>query len=233
MKHIKHIAIALFGGTGERFGAPYPKQFVNLGGEPMLVVTLRGLSQCVDIDEIYVVSHADSLDDTRNLIVAHQIKKIKAIIKGGNTRQASSRLALEFLKKSGTPEDAIVLICDGDRPCIDPQLIHDCFLAAEDNGASVAAVPCTDSVLLSRNGKHVDEYVPRKSVYLVQTPQAFLFRIIYKAHKNGKRKEVTDDASLLVGTKVKIAIVPGRADNIKITVPDDVKAYLAWKDKKR
>lgn len=229
----KHICIALFGGTGERFGAPYPKQFVKLGEDPMLIVTLRELSHCVDIDEIYVVAEPSSRDDVYNLIVAKQIKKIKAILRGGATRQESSRLALEFLKRAGTPADALVMIADGDRPCVDPELVHKCFLAAEEKGASVVAVPMTESVLMSRDGKKVSQYLPREEVYSVQTPQTFLFATILNAHIRFRRKTVTDDASLVAMMKKPIALVPGNKDNIKITVPDDVNAYMLWKAKQK
>ncbi|MBQ7250144.1 MAG: 2-C-methyl-D-erythritol 4-phosphate cytidylyltransferase [Bacilli bacterium] len=227
----KHICIALFGGTGERFGAPYPKQFVKLGDDPMLIVTLRGLSKCVDIDEIYVVAEPSSRNDVYNLILANQIKKVKAIMRGGATRQESARLALEFLKKSGTPADAIVMIADGDRPCVDPEIVHRCFLAAEQVGASVTAIPMVDSVLVSRDGKTVSDYLKREQVFAVQTPQTFLFSLIYKAHKKYQNVKVTDDASLVKMLGKEIALVMGSKDNIKITVPDDLAAYLSWKNK--
>ena len=226
-----HVCVALFGGTGERFGAPYPKQFVKLGDEPMLIVTLRALSKCVDIDEIYVVAEPSSRDDVYNLILAHQIRKVKAIIRGGATRQESSRMALEFLKRSGCPNDAIVMIADGDRPCVDPMMVHRCYLAAEDKGASVVAIPMVDSVLYSPDGQSVDHYLDRECVYAVQTPQTFLFSLIYRAHQKYRDRRVTDDASLVSLLRKPIAIVPGRKDNIKITVPEDVNAYLAWKAK--
>lgn len=234
MGNSKHICVALFGGTGERFGAPYPKQFVKLdGNDPMLIVTLRELSKCVDIDEIYVVAEPSSRDDVYNLILANQIKKIKAILRGGPTRQDSSRLALEFLKRSGTPADALVMIADGDRPCIDPDIVHKSFQAAEEVGASVVAVPITESVLLSKNGSKVGSYLDRNNVYVVQTPQTFVFASILNAHIRFQKKVVTDDASLVAMAKKPIAIVPGSKDNIKITVPDDVIAYQAWKKKRK
>ncbi|MCR5348000.1 MAG: 2-C-methyl-D-erythritol 4-phosphate cytidylyltransferase [Bacilli bacterium] len=229
----KHVCIALFGGTGERFGAPYPKQFVTLGDEPMLIVTLRGLSRCVDIDEIYVVAEPSSRDDVYNLILAKQVKKVKAILKGGPTRQDSARLALEFLKRSGTPNDAIVMIADGDRPCVDPDLVHRCYAYAEEVGASVAAIPMSESVLCSQDGKRVSAYLDRSTVYTVQTPQTFLFSLIYAAHQKFKKRPVTDDASLVSLMHKPIAIVPGNKENIKITVPEDVAQYLAWKAKRK
>ena len=228
----KHICVALFGGTGERFGAPYPKQFVKLDDAPMLIVTLRGLSKCVDIDEIYVVAEPSSRNDVYNLILANQIKKVKAIMRGGATRQESARIALDFLKKSGTPADAIVMIADGDRPCVDPEIVHKCFVAAEATGASVTAIPMTDSVLVSKDGKLVSDYLDRTQVYAVQTPQTFLFSLIYKAHHKFRNVPVTDDASLVQKLGKDIALVMGSKDNVKITVPDDVAAYLSWKNKK-
>lgn len=229
----RHICIALFGGMGERFGAPYPKQFVKLGDDPMLIVTLQELSRCVDIDEIYVVAEASSRADTYNLIVSRQIKKVKAVLVGGATRQESARLALEYLKRTNVPGDALVMIADGDRPCVDPNLVHRCFVAASEVGASVAAIPMRESVLLSGDGKRVDEYLNRETVFTVQTPQTFLFSTIYRAHVKFQKKVVTDDASLVAKLGKPIAIVMGSRDNVKITVPEDLKAYFAWKAKKR
>ena len=229
----RHICIALFGGMGERFGAPYPKQFVKLGDDPMLIVTLQELSHCVDIDEIYVVAEASSRADTYNLIVSRQIKKVKAVLVGGATRQESARLALEYLKRTNVPGDALVMIADGDRPCVDPNLVHRCFVAAAEVGASVAAIPMGESVLLSGDGKRVDKYLNRETVFTVQTPQTFLFSTIYRAHVKFQKKVVTDDASLVAKLGKPIAIVMGSRDNVKITVPEDLKAYFAWKAKKR
>ena len=233
MDSTRNVCIALFGGTGERFGAPYPKQFVNLEDEPMLIVTLRELSRCVDIDEIYVVAEPSSRNDVYNLILAKQIKKIKAILRGGPTRQDSSRLALEFLKRSGVPSDAIVMIVDGDRPCVDPELVHRCYVTAAETGAAVAAIPVTESVLVSNRSGDVDHYLPRDSVFVVQTPQAFLFSTIYRAHQKFKSRPVTDDGSLVSLMGKKVSVVIGNKDNVKITVPEDVKKYLEWKAKRK
>ena len=199
----------------------------------MLIVTLRELSRCVDIDEIYVVAEPSSRDDVYNLILAKQIKKVKAILRGGATRQESSRLALEFLKRSGTPADALVMIADGDRPCVDPEIVHKSFLAAEKTGASVVAIPMSESVLMSKDATKVAQYLPREQVYTVQTPQTFLFATILNAHIRFRKKVVTDDASLVAMLKKPIAIVVGSKDNIKITVPEDVNAYLLWKAKQK
>lgn len=223
------IALVLFGGTGERFGAPYPKQFVDLGDEPMFVVTLRAFSLSNDVDEIYVVSEAGTIPTCRDLILSRQIKKVKAIVRGGATRQESVRLGLEAMEKGGVKENDLVLIADGDRPNVNDKLIADNFRIAYQLGACLTAIPVTDSVLLG-GGDLARSYLDRNCVYLAQTPQTFRFETIYKAHEKLKDKAFTDDASLLIHLHKKVAIVRGSSKNIKITVPEDVETYLHNKE---
>ncbi|MBO5528853.1 MAG: 2-C-methyl-D-erythritol 4-phosphate cytidylyltransferase [Bacilli bacterium] len=227
--HHRHICVALFGGKGERFHAPFPKQFIDLDGEPMILVTLKALSLCGAIDDIYVVSEVNSIEQVYNLLQDAGIPKIKDILPGGKTRQSSSLSALEHLKKTGVKDDAIVMIVDGDRPCIDESIIARSYDAAEKNGAAVVAAPVTDSILLSKDGKRVSEYIDRSTVYAVQTPQTFRFSIIYEAAKRFQSQLVTDDASLVKLLGKPVALVVGKKDNIKITVPEDIEAYISWK----
>ena len=91
----------------------------------------------------------------------------------------------------------------------------------------------TDSALVSKDGKTVSDYLDRSEIFAVQTPQTFLFSLIYKAHHKFRNVPVTDDASLVQKLGKEIAIVIGSKDNVKITVPDDVAAYLAWKNKRK
>ena len=231
MERTRHVCVALFGGTGERFGAPYPKQFVLLDDEPMILVTLKALIACPDIDEIYIVTEPKTRDQVYSLVMEHRLHKIEGILNGGATRQESSRLAMEFLLGVGVPRDAIVLICDGDRPCVDPDLVHRCYAKAEECGAAVTAIPMTESVLLGDKEGNVDRYLDRDYVYAVQTPQAFRFSLIYRAHMKFADKRVTDDASLVTYLGKPVGIVAGSRDNIKITVPQDVDTYRTWKTK--
>ena len=230
MSEPRRICIALFGGTGQRFGAPHPKQFVPLGPEPMVVVTLTALSECPDIQDIYVVSERNSSSAVFQLVLDKNIAKVRAVINGGATRQESARLALEYLDSIHVHPDSLVMIVDGDRPCVDPELVRQCYEEAERVGASVAALPSTESILISKDGKYVSKYLDRKQVFSVQTPQTFRFSLIYQAHEKFAKKEVTDDASLVRLLKKPIAVVLGNKDNIKVTVPEDVNTYLAWKE---
>ena len=221
----KHIVLVLFGGTGQRFGSPYPKQFADLGKEPMFVVTLNRFSASDAVDEIYVVVEPSTVETCRDLILSRQIKKIKAIVKGGSTRQESARFGLDFLAKQGVRNEDLVMIADGDRPNVGDKLILDNFLTAFELGSAVTAMPVTDSVLYEEEGKAA-KYFDRKKIFLAQTPQTFRFGLIYKAHRKYAKTRVTDDASLLTLMHKKVPIVLGSKENLKITTPDDVEAYL-------
>ena len=231
MSSSRHICIALFGGTGERFGAPYPKQFVPLGDEPMVLVTLKALSNCEEIEEIYVVSEPTSREKVYNLVRGANLTKVRAILSGGKTRQDSSRLALEHLAESGVEKDALVTIVDGDRPFVDSRIVHESYEAAENIGASVVAIPATSSMLCSEDGKTVSNYLDRGKIYAVQTPQTFRFGLIYEAAERFKDPPVTDDASLIRLAGGEVALLQGSPDNIKITVPADVDIYLHRREK--
>ncbi len=228
---MKRFCLALFGGKGERFGSAEPKQFTLLDGEPMLLVTLKAYEGLPCVDGILVVAESSSLEKTRSLIKEASLTKVLDVVPGGKTRQESSFLGLQALLSLKAGVHDLVLIVDGDRPCISGDLVERCYAKAEEVGAAVTAIPSSDSVLLGEEGM-VSSYVPREAVYLVQTPQCFHFGEILWAHAQLKNERFTDDASLLVSMGKSVAIVTGERDNVKITTPCDVAAYLRWKSGK-
>ena len=198
----------------------------------MFVVTLQRFSLSPNVDEIYVVVEPSTIGVCRDLILSRQIKKVKSLIKGGKTRQESARIGLLALEEAGVDKDDLVLIADGDRPNIPDKLIADNFLTAYQVGAAVTAIPSVDSVFFQKEG-YVQSYLDREKVYRAQTPQTFRFKEILSAHKKLSGKTFTDDASLLIALHKKVAIVEGSPDNIKITVPKDVEAYLKLTEAKK
>ena len=227
---IRHVALVLFGGSGERFGASEPKQFIALGDRPMLVVTLEGLSACPDIEEIYVVAKVGTVQKTLDVVSRYRIPKIKAIIPGGKTRERSVYEGILYLREIGLPGNALVLVHDGDRPLIDPKVVKGNFDAAYRTGAAVTAIPATDSIIASTYGDKADHYLPRKEIYLAQTPQTFRFSILSSSFehiaKRNRFDDFTDDASLVKSRGHEIAIVPGSRENVKITTRFDLASYF-------
>ena len=230
----RNIAIVLAGGTGERFGEPTPKQFIPMGGKPLMAHCLLTLQASPLIGEIYVVTAKGYLDQTRDLLHLYHIGKAKAVIEGGATRKESSYRALLYLRRIHVDPDSYVLICDADRPNLTQELIQQNVEAAKKTGAAVTAMPATDSILYSRQGAVVNDYFPRRMVFLAQTPQTFRYDIIYAAHHKAKRSrkydQYTDDASLVKAlSSTKVAIVEGSQDNLKINTRNDEATFISMR----
>ena len=227
---IRHVALVLFGGSGERFGGNEPKQFIALGDRPMIAVTLEGLSACPDIEEIYVVAKTGTVQKTLDVVSHYRIPKVKAIIPGEKTRERSVYEGILYLREIGLPGNALVLVHDGDRPLIDPKVVKGNYDAAYRTGAAVTAIPATDSIIASTYGDKVDHYLPRKEIYLAQTPQTFRFSILSSSFehiaKRNRFDDFTDDASLVKSRGHEIAIVPGSRENVKITTRFDLASYF-------
>ncbi len=230
----RHILIILFGGSGSRFESRLPKQFAIIGGKPLMVYAMQGYCSCPEIDDIYVVAKRDYHILMQDIFRQWNIDKVRAIVPGGATRRESALSALEYLKQEGVKKDDLVMIADGDRPNVFHDIVSASFEAAAIYGAAVTAIPSADSVIYSPLGYEANEYLPRKMVYLAQTPQTFTFHNIYRAHKkaeNDKRLQgYTDDASLVCTLGIKPRIIEGHVRNIKITTKADAQAFLAWKE---
>jgi 2-C-methyl-D-erythritol 4-phosphate cytidylyltransferase len=149
---------------------------------------------------------------------------------GGRERQDSVRLGLAAVD----PGHRLVAIHDGVRPLIQPIQIEACLTAAARHGAAILAVPVADTLKLADNGRGVQKTVPRKGVWLAQTPQAFEHQLIVRAHQSAHMDGVqgTDDAALVERLGRIVHLVTGSRRNIKVTTPEDLalaEAFLcAW-----
>ena len=229
----KRIAAVLLGGDGVRFDPQTPKQFFLFLDKPLFLYPVLTLEKSPLIDEILIVTKAGTENKVRSYLKEYSISKAIGVIEGGETRQKSSLKALEFLKDNGAKEEDIVLIQDGDRPNLTLELVKESVLEAERTGASVVAIPSTDSVFLSKSEKkEVDSYLDRSLVYKVQTPQTFRFGLIYKAARDSGEKKATDDASLAKEMGFDVAIVPGSEDNFKINTKEDGKRFLLFLERR-
>ncbi|OPZ36114.1 MAG: 2-C-methyl-D-erythritol 4-phosphate cytidylyltransferase 1 [Tenericutes bacterium ADurb.BinA155] len=230
----QHIAIVLLGGLGTRFASRLPKQFTLAGEKPLMCYALKAVNDSPDIDDVIVVTAAAFGKATQDVISDYRFRKVSAVIDGGTEREDSVWNALCYLKDRGIEDNDIVLICDGDRPNLTGDLIKANLDTATHYGAAVTAIPSTDSVIYSEDGLKAGEYLPRKLVYLAQTPQTFQFDLIFKAHQKARKKPklvFTDDASIACYSKKKPAIVLGSTANIKITTKQDVALFLAGRKK--
>jgi 2-C-methyl-D-erythritol 4-phosphate cytidylyltransferase/2-C-methyl-D-erythritol 2,4-cyclodiphosphate synthase len=197
-------------GSGSRFGAETPKQFLWLAGKPVIRHAAEALAAHGTL--LQPVGDATAIDPALDGL-PHL-----PTIPGGATRQESVFLGLAALV-AHRPD--IVLVHDAARPCIAPGCIPALLAALETCQGAIPALPVADTLKRVANGQIVTT-VPREGLFRAQTPQAFRFATLLAAHRAGAALAATDDASLLEAAGEPVAIVPGSEDNIKLTYPEDL-----------
>ena len=210
-------AVIVAAGSASRMGG-IDKVMAPLGGEPMIVRTVRQFQNCDAIQEIVVVTRADLIVPIMDL--CHDFDKVKAVVVGGDTRAASVAMGMNTLSS----KCKLVAVQDGARPFADWQLIDRVVRAANTYGAAAPAIPVKDTIKVVQGGI-VKETPERSTLKAVQTPQVFDFDLLRGALKQAKldKLEITDDCSAVEHMGMSVKIVEGDEKNIKITTPMDLK----------
>ena len=216
-------AIVAAAGDSRRM-AGVDKQFVTIGGRPLLWHSLDALSRCEAIGVVALVLSERNLEAARSMVVANGWGKVTAVTTGGLRRQDSVRRGLETL---GPCE--WVLVHDGARPFLDAAMIGRGLCSARETGAAVAAVPVKDTIKLADDRMNVTETPPRDRLWAVQTPQVFRQELLAEAHRLVK-EDVTDDAAMVERLGVTVKLFEGSYSNLKVTTPEDVIAAEAILD---
>ena len=219
---VKTVAIIPAAGSGIRMESKRAKQFLSLDGKPILALTLEPFQECSDVAEVILVVPLDDVEYCKQEIVERfGLTKVEKIVPGGKRRQDSVRLALEATEgKYG-----LILIHDGVRPLIEKGLIERVIEEAMTNRAVITAIPAKETVKEVNNLRHVVKTYDRERVWMVQTPQAFRYQDIHKAHQKALKEgwgEATDDALLVERSGITVKVVEGSEKNIKVTTPHDL-----------
>lgn len=212
--------IIVAGGKGMRMGTELPKQFLPVAGKPVLMRTIERFCQFSrDLNFIVVLPQSQqacwhSLCQKYHFTIPH------TIINGGDTRFASSKNGLSHI-----PNDAqgLVAIHDGVRPFVSVDVISRCFNEARASGTAVPVTPAIDT-LRQVNIETGETFTVNRSLFrAVQTPQVFDIALAHRAFSQPYRDSFTDDASVIESLGVKISMVEGNRENIKLTTPFDLK----------
>lgn len=210
-------AVIVAAGSASRMGG-IDKVMADLGGEPMIVRTVRTFQNCDAIQEIVIVTRADLIVPIADL--CHDFDKVQAVVVGGDSRQASVEIGLGVL----SDKVKLAAVQDGARPLISWQVIDRTVRAANSYYAAAPAIPVKDTVKVVQGGI-VKETPERKNLRTVQTPQVFDIELLrgalYQAKLEGT--EVTDDCSAVERLGMSVRIVEGDERNIKVTTPMDLK----------
>lgn len=218
----KSIAvIVVAAGKGERAGADGatdPKQYRQVGGQPVLTRTISAFLASGSISQIVPVIHPDHAERYASLQLADE--RLLPPVHGGATRQAS---VLEGLQALAPMRPDIVLIQDAARPFVSVALIDQVIAALDDHDGALPTLPVTDTIKRSLDGQDVATTEDRRQLFAAQTPQGFRFGPIFSAHMRSStvRREFTDDAEIAEWAGMRVAMVPGERNNIKITHPED------------
>ena len=210
-------AVIVAAGNASRMGG-IDKVMAELGGEPMILRTVRTFCECDAIKEVVVVTRPDLIVPITNLCAG--LEKVIAVVAGGASRQESVNLGLNALSK----KVKLAAIQDGARPLVTWQLIDRVVRAANTYSAAAPAIPVKDTIKVVQGGI-VKETPDRKTLQAVQTPQVFDFDLLRGALKKAKEDEaeVTDDCSAVERLGMSIKIVEGDERNLKVTTPMDLK----------
>ncbi len=229
MSKTLQVAILLAGGSGQRFGADRPKQFVRIGERTVLEHSLAAFEQSPHIDAILIVSHPHHLDEVRQLLPLSQHPKLRAVVVGGAERQDSTLNALRALTQiTYSPLEQIrILIHDAVRPAVSQSIIARVCTALHTHQAANLVVPVTDT-LLEVNDNGTTAAMPSRARYRrVQTPQGFHAATLQHAYDvalTDPNFQATDDCGVVFRylPEVEIALVEGEQRNIKLTYPEDL-----------
>jgi len=233
------IAIVFAGGKGTRLANQgHPKQFVEVGGKPIIAWTLQIFQDCKQIDSIYVVSIDSHLEMMEQIIADHGISKVRKVVAGGEYAMESIYIGLETALADNQPADSVVLLHDGVRPIINQDLILRIIDSVLSHGNAVTSTGAYETLAASKDGgQSVSMVTERSEMFTLQAPQAFRLGAIFEAHTLGKAQgvhdKVVDQAHLIsvlepVGLEATLAplrLVDGLMGNIKITTADDINYF--------
>ena len=213
--------IIVAGGKGLRMGSDIPKQFLPIGGKPVLMRTLERFRAYSSALQIILVLPEAQQDYWRKLCEEYHFEVDYQLANGGQTRFHSVQNGLALV-----PDDAegVVGVHDGVRPFPSIEVIRNCYETARTAKAVIPVIPVVETVRqIFSNGLHDSRTVPRDEYRLVQTPQTFDIQLLKAANRQPYNDGFTDDASVVESYGHAITLVEGNRENIKITTPYDMK----------
>lgn len=224
---MKTTAIILSAGSGKRMGSSVKKQYIEMAGKPVIYYSIKAFEDS-GVDEIVLVASAGDEQYCKDEIVdRYGFKKVKSIVAGGAERYNSVFNGLMASKGCD-----YVFIHDGARPFVDNEIIERCLEAVMQKKACVTAVKVKDTIKLEDGDGNIEQNLNRDLLWAMQTPQVFDFELIRDCYDKMIRDEksllekgikITDDTMAVeLYSDVKVALVEGSYNNIKITTPEDL-----------
>ena len=218
----------MMAGSGVRFGADIPKQFVEIKDKPIFAYILDGYNQCEDIDRIVVVTHPDWIDYVLEWKEALGADKLYSVTAGGATRSESVKNGLTEIDRFGNDDD-IVLIHDATHPYVDYRGTHEIIEAVKQYGGATLGQFQYDTVYQMNEETHLlEKVVPRQTIVSGASPEAFRFGDIYNIYKNSTQEELekmTSAGAIALAHNIPMKVIRTDLINLKITYPGDMALF--------
>ena len=216
-------AIIVAAGKSERMGAGTDKAFLSLVNKPVVAWSLMAFEKCPNVDRIVLVVRKDQQLAAKAVGRMFGISKLVRIVPGGNRRQDSVQAGIAACDI----DTRTVVIHDGARPLITPELISEVVKLGIRTGAATIGRRMIDTVKVIEKGTTVTRTEPRERLWQIQTPQAFQFRVLRDAYKALGKTEVTDDCQAVEMSGGTVKVYESNRPNLKITTPDDLQVAAA------
>jgi 2-C-methyl-D-erythritol 4-phosphate cytidylyltransferase len=212
---VKKYAVIVAGGKGVRMGTAMPKQFLDLGGHPVLYHTIKAFVDAYEDMHLVLVLPTDQLSYAQMVLQSFPERIDITIVAGGETRYHSVQNGLKAVEG-----EAIIFVHDGVRPLVMPALIQRCYETALDRGTAIPAIPVADSMRIV-DGDDSDP-VDREAMRIIQTPQTFRSDVLLPAFAQEWKPSFTDEATVVEAAGTDVVLVEGERSNIKVTTPEDL-----------
>ena len=222
-----NICLLMMGGSGVRFGADRPKQFVEINNKPLFYYILEGLSSSECINRIVVVTHSDWIEYVHEWSSKIEVEKIYGIVPGGSTRSESVKNGLKKIQEIASAKD-IVLIHDATHPYVDKVGMEELITAVKENGAATMVQRQYDTCYTIDEDDTIVKVTPRQFVVSGASPEGFLFKDIYNIYMNASEEEfnsMTSAGAIALAHGIKMKAITLHTLNLKITYPDDMKLF--------
>ncbi|MFZ0640357.1 MAG: 2-C-methyl-D-erythritol 4-phosphate cytidylyltransferase [Candidatus Acidiferrales bacterium] len=230
-------AILPAAGLGTRMGSDVPKQFLELDGVPIVLLTLRRLLECQAVSEFFIATRGEEADSLEQRLSKEKLGSAVHVVKGGETRQQSVGNALARI----SAETELVLVHDAVRPFVTCEQVRRVIAEAGARGAAILGVPAIDTIKevrrssLPQDVALISATIPREKIVLAQTPQGFHAKLLKEAFARAEQDGVTasDEAALVERLGHDVYVVLGSERNIKITKPADMELARFYLEQER
>jgi len=223
-----NAAIILSGGVGSRLGTQIPKQYIEVGGRPIIDYCVSTFLNVSNIDIIIIVAAKQWQEFINNLVIKHASQKTIVLAEAGQTRQLSIFNGLRKIDEIKPDGVDIVIIHDAARPMVSKELITKCLKTCESADGVLPVIPVKDTIYQSFDGKTISKLLDRSTLYAGQAPEAFKFKKYLSTHRLATKESLmatNGSSEIAFNSGMKISIIEGDIRNFKITDTEDLEKF--------